>query len=1089
MGAHLFSAALVRSASALALSVALAHPASAAAQTTPQAAGAQTDPQSQGAEATTAQPGQQNTPAVAQADTTTNTAADTANDVVVTGIRASLERSIAIKRDSTGIVDAISAEDIGKFPDTNLAESLQRITGVSISRRNGEGADVTVRGFGPQYNLVTLNGRQLAATSQATVGGDESADFARNANRSFDFSNLASESVRTLEVYKTGRAAVPSGGIGAAINVVTRRPLDGRESGFTGSLGAKAVYDQSSDDCVDCGSHVTPEVSGLASWSNPDQTFGVSLFGSYQKRNFTNISATSNAWNITSYSGFNIPANVTGTTKITNAPSDPNTLVARPNDFRYHFGEGSRERVNGQAVIQFKPTDRLEITGDVLYAQNALSERRSDQSNWFNRPFDQVTFDTGNSVATTSYLHEVISGSSKDAGFEQQYRATKNRLYDVGLNAKWNVTDKFTVAVDGHVGRSESNPNNPNGFSSTLVAISAPILAQHSVDYSNGFPVQTVTFADGAGSKGNGNGVLDVGDLGSQIGRQVATTFTQNIREGRVDAGWDLGGGARFDFGGEYRTTKTRSTQYSYQQTLGDWGNALPRDVQAIAPGAVQPFCLVCRFHDNDPKATGDALTAFRSENATALFNTLSSYYSGLPRNAATNTSADGIDHRLLPTAAADDRIQESIWSGYGQFTWKGQFGSHDASLVTGVRYEKTTVHSLSYQTVPLDIRWQSDNDFIIDLTSSAQQVFARGSYDNFLPSMDFQFGIVHNLIGRFSFSRTLSRPSFGNLFASTSAGTPSDATYVGGQASGTANDANLRPLTSDNLDASLEWYFKPDSYLSFGVFDKRVHNFIGNTIVKKNLFGLRDPSAATAGSRSGTARDQLALIGADVGDVNLFTYTALLQQNGGNVAAATATFLANYNAPARQLNQPFVDATLAAVDIIANGNDPLFQFNVNTPINNKDAEIYGFEAAGQYFFGQTGIGVSAQYTLVRGNVGIDVAADPNVDQFALLGLSDTVNATLIYDKHGVSARLSYNWRDRYLSAINRDGFHNPEFTAPYGQLDLNISYDVTPRLAFSFEGINLNKEGIKTYARSPNEIWLVQEGQRRFLFGARYRF
>ena len=112
--------------------------------------------------------------------------ADTVGDeVVVTGIRASLERSIAIKRDAVGVVDAISSEDIGKFPDTNLAESLQRITGVSINRRNGEGAEVTVRGFGPDYNLVTLNGRQLAASDQTSVGGEN--DFTRSTGRSFDF--------------------------------------------------------------------------------------------------------------------------------------------------------------------------------------------------------------------------------------------------------------------------------------------------------------------------------------------------------------------------------------------------------------------------------------------------------------------------------------------------------------------------------------------------------------------------------------------------------------------------------------------------------------------------------------------------------------------------------------------------------------------------------------------------------------------------------------------------------------------------------------------------------------------------------------
>jgi len=129
--------------------------------------------------------------------------AETASDdIVVTGIRASLRASADIKRDGQGIVDAISAEDIGKFPDTNLAESLQRITGVSIDRSNGEGSFVTVRGLGPEYNLVVLNGRQLPT---ATIGDGNGAP----SSRAFDFANLASEGIAALEVYKSGRATVP----------------------------------------------------------------------------------------------------------------------------------------------------------------------------------------------------------------------------------------------------------------------------------------------------------------------------------------------------------------------------------------------------------------------------------------------------------------------------------------------------------------------------------------------------------------------------------------------------------------------------------------------------------------------------------------------------------------------------------------------------------------------------------------------------------------------------------------------------------------------------------------------------------------
>ena len=200
-------------------------------------------------------------------------------EVVVTGIRASIQASMDVKRNAVGVVDAITAEDIGKMPDTNLAESLQRIPGVSIDRVNGEGSRVTVRGFGPGYNLVTLNGRAMPTASIASIGQDQNGDFVSGTTRSFEFSNIASEGVNRLEVNKTSRAAVTSGGIGATINIVTRKPLDGK-TGFTGSIGAKAVID-STDTAY---SRVTPELSGLVGWTNDDKTFGIGLFGAWQRR-------------------------------------------------------------------------------------------------------------------------------------------------------------------------------------------------------------------------------------------------------------------------------------------------------------------------------------------------------------------------------------------------------------------------------------------------------------------------------------------------------------------------------------------------------------------------------------------------------------------------------------------------------------------------------------------------------------------------------------------------------------------------------------------------------------------------------------
>ena len=201
-------------------------------------------------------------------------ASEELEEVVVTGLRGSLKASMETKRDALGVVDAINAEDIGKFPDTNLSEALQRITGVSIDRRNGEGALVTARGFGPQFNMVTLNGRQMPA-ADAYRCGDAITGGSGGNSRAFNFANLAAEAINAVEVYKTGRADVATGGIGATINIRTARPLD--NDGMVLNIGVKAVNDTTNR----VGDDFTPEVSGIFSFANDDKTFGFGVSASY----------------------------------------------------------------------------------------------------------------------------------------------------------------------------------------------------------------------------------------------------------------------------------------------------------------------------------------------------------------------------------------------------------------------------------------------------------------------------------------------------------------------------------------------------------------------------------------------------------------------------------------------------------------------------------------------------------------------------------------------------------------------------------------------------------------------------------------
>lgn len=989
-------------------------------------------------------------------------------EIIVSGVRASLDRSIDLKRNSSGVVDGISAEDMGKFPDTNLAESLQRITGVSIDRVNGEGSKVTVRGFGPGYNLVTLNGRAIPTASLATIGQDQGGDGAAGNTRSFEFSNIASEGVNRLEVYKTSRASVPGGGIGAAINIVTRKPLDGA-SGLTGSIGAKAFYDGSDTDSA----RVTPEVSGLLSWASDDDTFGVSLFGSWQRRNNSAPSVTVNDWNVETFADFSNTARgrVNASTVFVGAPS-ASTLVAFPNDVRFHYSEFKRERLNGQLTLQFKPSDSLEITADGTYYENKSEEQRTDQATWLNRPFSRVAFDGNSQVATAISITDIISGA-KDGGFEQQYRGVKDKLYSFGLNIAFKPTDNLTLKLDGHHSKAQALPNNPLGHTSTMVAIAQKTISGQTLGIDNGVPFQTITFNDnpGAGGNGNNNGILDLADLGSQVARSSISRQVQTTDEVRFDGAWDMGDDDSVNFGASYRNSKMNQSSTSTYQPLGDWGVANVGDVAQYAGSLVTPFCLMCEFNHTGVNYTGQSATAFRGD-ATALYTTLGARYPGFGNI----------------NGSADNSVQEKIWAAYAEVDLNTELMGRRVNIVAGVRYEHTDSTSVSAVIPPAALRWDADNDFTTVLSGSSVPYAVSNSYNHILPALDFSIDLTDDIKGRVSYGRTIARPSFGDLFSAVAIGSnnPNRPTYLGGIPNANAGNPNLVPLVSDNLDISLEWYFAPSSYLSVGFFDKRVKNFVGRGQDTAELFGLRDPSSGAAGTRSGAALTALQGLGADLSDVNLFTMTALIDVTG-SVAAATAQFNANY--VSGNLTQAFVDSILGQYNVTANSSDPFYQFRVQKPVNNKEGHIYGFEVAGQYFLGDSGLGVSGAYTKVNGDVGYDITASPASDQFALLGLSDTANATLIFEKFGLSTRLAWNWRGTFLGNNSRGGSRNPVFVKSYDQLDLNVSYDVNERISLSFEAINLTKSDVQTYARTTNQPWFIVEGNSRFLLGARYKF
>ena len=345
-----------------------------------------------------------------------STDTESVEEVVVLGSYAqSLKNAIDKKRNADGVVDAITAEDIGKYPDTNFAESLARITGVSIDRFNGEGSRVTVRGLGPDFNLVTLNGR-----SMPTVGG-----------RSFDFADISPHGIAAVEVYKTGNAAIPTGGIGATINMVTTKPLDA--PGFIGVVEASALdaYSVNGDD-------YTPQIMGIFSNTFADDTIGVSLSASHQVRHNREEQAKVDNWR----------PNVN--------PTDPNVVWENnnqredgttwyPQNAGYNIADNETERTNAQLTLQWQPSDDVRATLDYTHSNYDFFGDRRGLGIWFNG-FGSTTQAVTNERGTYTFVEEAGGDYAVNIGAGGKY----NENNSVGFNLEWNASDNLTVTFDAH---------------------------------------------------------------------------------------------------------------------------------------------------------------------------------------------------------------------------------------------------------------------------------------------------------------------------------------------------------------------------------------------------------------------------------------------------------------------------------------------------------------------------------------------------------------------------------------------------------------------------------------------------------------
>ena len=979
--------------------------------------------------------------------------------IEVTGLRSSLAEAASIKRESIGVVDAISAEDIGKFPDTNLAESLQRITGVSISRTNGEGNEITVRGFGGSNNMITLNGRMMPAAQ--TYGGGSGADGTTRggSTRAFDFANLASEGIRGVEVYKTSKANIATGGIGATVNIKTARPLD--TPGFRATTGVKAVHDTTNR----AGNDVTPELSGLVSWTDDDAKFGVALTGSIQERHSGYVGATVNDWNIGVWGDPNDPDTLFNNSGdiYQNAP-DVGQLYARPNDLRYAFSDTERTRTNAQLTLQYAASDNLVATFDYLYAENEIQEHRGEITNWVQNGSNvtSVIFDDG-PVATPIYIAESYPGTV-DEGYEQQWREQTNTLNSAGINLEYFASDNLMFSLDAHHSKMESLPSGPSDNAASgeiAVGIGSPTVTSREWWYDTELPTYRNVYDDSA--RGNGNGIIDAGDVGSSILRFRHASQATEINQIKLDGKWMFDDG-EIDFGIETRAMEMVARQTAGDNmTLGNWGIANPGE---FSDGLLQPINVGAMFEDfNTGQSQGMGFIA----DPVAL-----------AREGIALYPSDANFFGVSSVFSNNDVVQEDTTAAYFQVHMSGELGGMPANFLAGVRYEKTDVTSTSLVTPPSYLIWENNNDFSLytDPSTDTIPLSVKADYDHLLPSLDFDIMLTDDVKARFSYSKTIARAGYGDLRVSPSGFGTSGSTLNGTRATASSSNPALLPLESDNFDVSAEWYFEENSYASVGFFEKRVANFIGTGQEDRTFFGILDQ---TNGPRAIAAAEALRERGFAVDDTSLFAMMVLLEQPDAFPNGAD-----DYTGSAEQLLQL---GETPGWDIVPEAGDPEMVFRTSLPQNNKEAKLYGAELALQHFFGETGFGFQANYTLVRGDIGFDNTGSPDVSQFALAGLSDTANFVFIYDKDGLTARVAYNWRDEYLNRINYRGSNNPTYVESYAQIDANVSYAVNEQLTVFVEGINITGEDRREHGRTRNQLWYLEDLGARYQLGVRYNF
>jgi iron complex outermembrane recepter protein len=731
--------------------------------------------------------------AAAPSQINTGGAGTTVQEIVVTGTRASLDRALAVKKDTIGIVDAISAESIGKFPDQNVAESLQHVPGVSIDRSAGEGKFVTVRGFGPEFNTVLLNNRLLATDS----GG-----------REFDFQVLPSDLITSAEVYKSATADQQDGGIGSTIILRTARPLD--RQGLHGSFSAGDDFDGTTNKGA-------PVVSGVISDTNADDTFGVLASFNYDKlvSHFENVSTS--GWISQPTAGWLSPSQLQGA-----APGMSQVYLPRALDYTSEYN--TRERIGGTLAVDWKVSDTLKLQFDALYSQLNVKSW-TNQVGWWTNPGDIQNATVNGEGTVTGWTLKPTNGLHTDNILFNS--PEKSKTFQLGVNGRWTPRQGTSVEADLSYSRAR------NVVNQVFDVIGEPNTGA------------TPTFKLNPGGIPTYSGLLPTFDPNnaylhccSERGGGPTDSVWQMRLDGKQDLNWGVFSDLKFGLLGTKRD--------HYNLSIGSPGilgcfycgyyaQVMPGGMQfhSVNPGSILGAPAVTWLgygHTSLVQYEGSAA-------ALSQYNPQTRGSSYDPNAVAEYQAVYAADNNSTgPTynASGSGGVRELTGAIYAQAELKGDLFGHRWNSVLGGRYVYTDTNATGYSVTIAKISMNPGDPTAAQATFTPPiPVTDKNHYGYFLPSGTVRLDWSSKLDVRAAISRTLTRPTLSQLTVGQNFNfrPPAQSTISSG-------NPGLKPYLAWNYDLAVDYYLGQTSYVSLAGFYKEISNFVSTATLPETIMG-----------------------------------------------------------------------------------------------------------------------------------------------------------------------------------------------------------------------------------------------------------